>query len=123
MKIGLIEDEPIVLELIAGFVGELGHDVTAAASGERFLDETSRAGAEFDLIVTDFKMPGISGTSLIRELRHRFPTATVVVLSGFAEALSADDEVEGVYAYLGKPARLDELEALLEEIARARRDR
>lgn len=120
MKIGLIDDEPIVLDLIAGFLGELGHDVTRASTGEQFLDDTSRTGADFDLIVTDFKMPGISGTSLIRELHHRFPSVPVVVMSGYAEAFSADDVVAGVHAYLSKPIHLDELEILLEKLARAR---
>lgn len=104
----LVEDEPLVRTSTADMLMDLGYRVIEAASAEEALLLIA-AGAAFDLVVTDHRMPGMSGTDLARSLRERRPDLPILLVSGYAE-------VEGVapdLARLVKPFRKDELAASL----------
>ena len=81
---------------------ELGYVVTSARSGSEALkiaDET-----EFDLIITDFKMPHMNGVQLIASLRERNFKKPVILLSGYAEPLGLSGEATGADAVIQKSA-------------------
>ncbi len=112
MNILLVDDEATVREPLTLFLRELGHQVRAAASGEEALWLLQEAPAE--LVVTDLKMPGLSGIELLRRVRERWPTSEVVLVTGYG---TMDDAVEalrlGAYDFLVKPVRLARLELLV----------
>ena len=104
----LVDDEDLVRASTADMLVELGYRVVEAASAEAAL-RLLAGGLEFDKLVSDQLMPGMSGTELareVRELRHETP---VLIISGYAEA----DSVAPDLVRLPKPFRLDELGAVL----------
>jgi putative two-component system response regulator len=79
-RILLIDDEPVVRDLIAEILEEAGHDVTSAESAEQalLLVETLRP----DLVVSDVVMPGLSGLELLELVRKRRPGVPVLLVTG-----------------------------------------
>ncbi len=124
MDILIIDDEAGVREVLASFLSERGHDVRQASSGEEGVWALEEGPAE--LVITDLKMPGMSGIEVLRRVRERWPAAEVVLVTGFG---TMDDAVEalrlGAYDFLIKPVRLARLEILVrhcEERVRFSRD-
>jgi PAS domain S-box-containing protein len=79
----LVDDDPIVREVIAEHMALAGYAVTAACSGDEALAMLD-AGERVDLVLTDLSMPGIDGLTLAREAQRRRPALPVILLTGFA---------------------------------------
>ncbi len=108
----LVDDEELVRTSTAYMLTELGYCVIEAASGEealRLLD----TGQQFDLLVTDHLMPGISGTDLARRVSNSRPGTAILLVSGYAEL----DQLDPSLARLAKPFRKAELEIALSALA------
>jgi DNA-binding NtrC family response regulator len=117
VRIYLIDDEPIVLSTISGFLSDLGHCVTCATS-VKGLDKIAEQPAT-DLVITDLRVPGSTGLKLIRRIRELLPDTPIVVISGHRAALqNLRDVIEKeAYAFLYKPFSLSELEELLARLS------
>ena len=89
----------------------LGHRVTAVASAEDGL-QAFRPG-QFDALVTDLQLPGMSGLELAEALRRAQPALLVVIASGMGPA--AAPQGGHAFLHLPKPYRVDQLEAILRE--------
>jgi CheY-like chemotaxis protein len=72
-RILVVDDEPMVRALIARVLTDEGYEVVAVANGQAALDAARGAQAEFDLIITNNYMPGLSGAELIQRVRQDFP--------------------------------------------------
>ncbi len=107
----LVDDEELVRASTAAMLSDLGYAVIEAASGEEALRLVD-AGVEFDVVVTDHLMPGITGTDLARTLLSRFPQCPALVVSGYADV----DGMAPDLARLSKPFRLQELAGALAEL-------
>lgn len=84
VRILMAEDQPDVREVLVRILRTAGYDVTAVESGDAAL-ERFRAGAPFDLLITDIVMPGrLQGPALARALRHDVPGLPVLFMSGYA---------------------------------------
>ncbi|MDR0182052.1 response regulator transcription factor [Lysobacter arvi] len=115
-KVALVEDDPDLLEELAGSLGEAEFDVIACPSAEAFW--LVHAHTNFDLVVLDLGLPRESGLSVLRRLRERSDIGVVVLT---ARALPADHALslsEGADAFLSKPVDLHVLEATLRSVAR-----
>jgi CheY-like chemotaxis protein len=77
-KLMVVDDDPVLLNLIGKLLRRAGHDVTGANSGEECL--TLAARERFDVIVTDVMMPGMDGLELTRRLRADPATRDVRIL-------------------------------------------
>jgi CheY-like chemotaxis protein len=110
LRILLVDDDPLVVAGTTGMLEELGHDaIRTAASGEEALALLRRDG-QFDLLLTDHMMPGMSGVELARRARALHPCLPVLLASGFAEL----DSLAGVdWPRLRKPYGLGDLSAAL----------
>ncbi len=109
----LVEDEPLVRMATGELLRDSGFEVSEAASAEEAL-ALFEAGGQFDCVVTDHLMPGITGVELARKLRASHPGLPVMLLSGYAELDSFGSELP----YLGKPYRADDLIAKVGALAR-----
>jgi CheY-like chemotaxis protein len=107
----LVDDEDLVRASTAAMLSDLGYAVVEAASGEESLRLVD-SGVEFDLLVTDHLMPGMTGTDLARTLLERFPRSRVLVVSGYADV----DGIAPDLPRLSKPFRLQELAAALADL-------
>lgn len=104
----VVDDAPDTLEVIQRNLTSRGFRVlTASAVKEalRILDQTS-----VDLVITDYKMPVLSGLDLIKHVRENFPDTEVMMITGHASINGAVDAVKsGAQEYLAKPFTDDEL--------------
>jgi DNA-binding NtrC family response regulator len=107
-RILVVDDEPAQRELISGFLKKQAFDVVVAESGakalELFRQET------IDLILTDQKMPNMSGLDLLQAVRAINPENPVILMTAFGSIEAAVSAIQGgATDYLTKPLNLDEL--------------
>lgn len=93
---------------------ELGYEVTSAASGAEALELASQR--EFDLIVTDYRMPGMDGVALIGALRAREFDKPIILLSGFVRHLGFTNQTTRADFVLQKSS--NETEQLVRAVKR-----
>lgn len=89
------------------------YDVTSAESGVAALALDPGA---FDLVITDLRMPGMSGIELRRHLRERGVAVPMILISSDAD-MGSEALSEGFSDFLGKPISLDRLEAVVAGLA------
>lgn len=116
----VVDDAPQICKALSDVLTASGYAVRTAPSGERALQIMDTA--EFDLIITDLKMSGMSGMDLIARVKERAPHVPVVILSGFGDM---DDVIgamrAGIADYLKKPFSIDEvLEVVRREVKKSR---
>jgi|tagenome__1003787_1003787.scaffolds.fasta_scaffold20981687_3 signal transduction histidine kinase/ActR/RegA family two-component response regulator len=111
-RVLLVEDDDEVAALVSEMLGQLGYDVTRAASGAAALGALAD-GRSVDLIFSDIMMPGgMNGVELAREIKRRRSDIPVLLTSGYSEAAVHDAEAAGIQI-LSKPYHIDELAAAL----------
>ena len=113
LKILLIEDNLVNLDVQTRMLEKIGNQVTIAPSGQDGL-EIYKPG-KFDLVFIDWQMPGIDGVEVARVIRKTPGAPVLVVLSG--HALPGDKEellAHGFDDYLSKPVRIADFRQLLE---------
>jgi len=110
-RILVVDDESMVRSVLRRLLALRGHEVTEAGSGFEGLELASTR--EFDLVITDHGMPGMSGREFAGELRRRGFELPVVLLSGDTHAGTPDDVIGAV---LAKPFRIDEIEAAMRSL-------
>jgi adenylate cyclase len=109
-RVLVVDDEPSVLETIVAILEAEGYRVLAASDVPAALETLGRE--QVDLVLTDLRMEGPSGLSLLAEIRRNWPDTLAVVLTGYASLESAIDALrEGAYDYLVKPCDVHELKA------------
>jgi diguanylate cyclase len=113
----IVDDEPYILTTLAALLGQ-DFDVLTADSAEAAqpLFERSR----IDLVLTDQKMPGMTGVELLEWVRERSPQTVRLLMTGYAELEDAVEAINRgkVYRYLFKPWRADELLQILRDACR-----
>ena len=119
-KVLLAEDDEQVRRLIAGFMAREGLVVTEARDVPSAL---ARLDVEYDVVLTDIRMPGASGDRLVAEVKRRWPATQVIVITGLQDAQVATDALNaGPDRYLFKPFGMPELRGHLAD-ALARREK
>lgn len=116
LDILLVDDEDHLQEVL-GLLLELdGHKVTTAYSGEQALKIA--AESQFDLVVTDLKMPGMSGLDIIKAFKETNPDIRVIMITGYpTEESEAEARRLGVDDYITKPFHMDRMREVLQQIS------
>jgi CheY-like chemotaxis protein len=91
---------------------DCGHAVVEAASGNDALGLLKTRDCDFDLLITDYAMPHLSGTEFLREARILCPDVPALLITGYAEAEMIGDRPDGVEILL-KPFTPAALEAAM----------
>ncbi|WP_293855321.1 PAS domain-containing protein [uncultured Alsobacter sp.] len=110
LRILLVDDEELVRAGMAEMLRELGHSVAEANGGAKALGMLS-SGQDFDILVTDFTMPNMSGVDLARLAGERAPNMPVLVVTGYAGG-----SLDLGFPQLSKPFRQDELSAVIQSL-------
>ena len=123
-KVLLIDDEAIALSNMSHVLEKEGYEVTALKDGEAGIDALRRT--EFDLVLTDLKMPGIDGMGVLQYIRENTPDIPVIMITGHATLDSAVSAMKsGAFHYISKPFRLDEAREIVKsalELSRMRNE-
>lgn len=104
-RILVVDDEASIREVLSKTLALAEYDVDIANDGQSAL-ERLRA-AEYDLLITDLKMPGVDGLTVIREVRRSNPDMPIIIVTGYSTESSAIEAINlGVSGYLTKPFRV-----------------
>jgi PAS domain S-box-containing protein len=117
LRILLVDDEELVRAGTADMLADMGHAVVQAASGAQALGLLGGGG--FDLLVSDYLMPGMTGIELATEARRIAPDLPVLLITGFADMPAGDG---GDVSRLPKPFRRRELARALVQLGAAAGD-
>ncbi|MFP4527220.1 MAG: sigma-54-dependent transcriptional regulator [Candidatus Kapaibacterium sp.] len=116
LNILLIDDEKSQREALAGFLQKQNFNVIVADSGSQGVELFRNDN--IDIVITDFKMPDLSGEDVLRHVREINPIVPVIIMTAFGRIDSAVGLMKtGAFDYLQKPLELDEL---MEIIGRAK---
>ena len=89
-RILIVDDNKMGLSARRSVLEAVGHTVTTAPSGLEAL-ELFNGGGAFDLVVTDYKMPLMTGVELIAEIRKVSPALPIILISGFTDTLGLNE--------------------------------
>jgi signal transduction histidine kinase/DNA-binding response OmpR family regulator len=107
-RILVVDDEKHVLLTLQAILQEDGYRVDIASDGNQAI-EALRA-SHYDLVLTDLKMPGIDGLSVLAEVQKCSPTTVTIMMTGYGSVGSAIEAVHfGAYEYLLKPMEVPEM--------------
>jgi DNA-binding NtrC family response regulator len=110
LRVLVVDDEERMAAVVAAALGRAGYECETCRSGEEALAALDARGA--DVVVTDWKMPGMDGVELLRRVHAKRPTLPVVMLTAFGNVPSAVAAMrEGAFDYVVKPFDNDELRA------------
>ena len=107
-RIMVVDDEQVIRDVLTDFFTGENFVVESMSSGEEALTELENK--HYDLILSDMKMPGISGIELLKQIRDRKLDTLVIIMTGFGTVDTAVAAMKlGAFDYINKPFKLDEL--------------
>lgn len=115
----IIDDEKNIREGLAANFELEDYNVKTAASGKEGLELISKG--DIDLVITDLRMPGISGEEVLNHVVTETPGIPVIILTGHGSIDSAVDAMRhGAYDFLTKPLNLDQLDMIVKRALESR---
>jgi CheY-like chemotaxis protein len=115
----LVEDEAGNREILDEILSDLGYEVIDAADGSSALS-TIQHGAHIDLVLTDYRLPDMTGLDVVRALRKALPHLPVIMLTAYGNIESYFESLSlGVFEYIHKPVDKRDLERIVQMALRA----
>jgi len=119
-EILIVDDEDKIGKLLSGELGAAGHTTRFTTDPKQALEQIRKQAP--DILITDLRMPGMDGVTLLRETRSASPSTDVIVMTAYASLETALETMrEGAYDYIIKPFKTDELLMLVGRIEEKRR--
>jgi len=116
----IVDDEKVVCRSCERILGPDGHDVDSALSGQEALDKIEKK--KYNVVITDLKMPGITGMELLEAVKERYQEVDVIMITGYASIDTAVQAMRlGAFDYIPKPFTPDELKAVVVRALERRR--
>jgi len=113
-QILIVEDEPAMCDLLTSFFSEKAYNVDTVQDGEHAVARLEEH--DYALVITDIKLPGMSGLELLARIRVYWPEVAVIIMTAFSSISSAVEAMKlGAEDYIGKPFQLDELGITVEK--------
>jgi DNA-binding NtrC family response regulator len=113
-RVLIVDDDAGQRSLLDSFLRSQGFETVLADSGERAL-ELLPAG-KFSMMISDVRMPGLTGLETLRRVRPQFPSLPVLLVTAYADIRDAVEAMrDGALNYLAKPIDLDELLATVRQ--------
>jgi DNA-binding NtrC family response regulator len=111
----LAEDDDGNRRIIAEILEDMGYEVIAEAGGSSALSVIKR-GVDIDLVITDYRMPDMSGLDLVMELRRILPNVPVIMMTAYGSIENYFKSMSlGVFEYVNKPIGKDEFERIVKK--------
>jgi two-component system response regulator PilR (NtrC family) len=115
----LVDDEPDIVEILEMVLREEEMDVYTSRSGREALDVLRNRSV--DVVVSDIRMPDLTGVELLREAKQLSPETVFVMMTAFASTETAIEALQhGAFDYLTKPFKMEELKSIVLQALRRR---
>ncbi len=110
------DEETLTYSLYQSFIiSQQDYEVVTAASGEEATEKLSET--EFDLVITDIKMPGMDGLELLSLIKSKYPATEVIVMTAYGSLEKKEEALrKGARFYIEKPFEIKEMKQLVMEI-------
>ena len=109
-RILFVDDEPMIAEMYADMLRYLGYDVEAKTDPLKTLEAFRSRPHDYDLVITDMTMPGMTGEELGKEIMRIRPKTPVILCTGFSERMPEEKAFElGFCAFVMKPVVIGEM--------------
>ncbi len=116
-RVLVVDDEPQIVEMIRLMLEGLGYRVTATVESSEALKHFRDAPDNFDLVITDMTMPGMTGLDLAGEIMAIRPEVPVILCTGFSAVVSAETaEAGGIRAFIMKPIIRKDLAKVIRKV-------
>lgn len=113
-KILIVDDEALVRNFLSETLTRKNYEVTTASNGMKALSQMKEG--HFDLLITDMRMPDLSGLDLLKKAKEISPSMVVIVITAFGSIENAVEAMRlGAFNYLIKPFSPDTIEAVIEK--------
>lgn len=121
-KILIIEDNDTMREGMAAIVGKMKHECESASNGQSGLELL--ATSAFDMVVTDYKMEGMDGLEVLRQVKEKYPATEVLMITAYGTIELAVEAMKlGAVDFITKPFSHDEFRLKIERIVERIRER
>ncbi|MGV1100538.1 response regulator [Thiovibrio sp. JS02] len=108
----VVDDEAIVGKRLKQVFSKIGFEIETYTEAAPAM--AAMAEKPFDVVVTDLKMDGMDGMEVLRRVRSMNPRTQVIIITGYASPETAElAQEQGVFEFLAKPFRLDELKQVI----------
>ncbi|RKX22118.1 MAG: hypothetical protein DRP51_02975 [Candidatus Zixiibacteriota bacterium] len=102
----IVDDEEVMRDFLQDVLENF--NVELACSGEEAISMLNKK--EYDLIITDMKMPGMSGEDVVRFTKEKYPNSKIIIISGYSTLYSVSNALKcGVDAFLSKPFTIKQI--------------
>jgi DNA-binding NtrC family response regulator len=119
LRILFADDEKSLQEFMRSELPRLGHEVTVVPDGRAALKALEKS--TFDAAILDIRMPGVTGIEVLEQLKQVSPDTEAIMMTGHASQDTAIAAVNlGAFAYITKPCKLAEIEAILTKVVEKR---
>jgi DNA-binding NtrC family response regulator len=113
-QILVVDDEEVIRDLLRETFQRKGYSVETAANGNEALQKVEHNG--FDLLVTDIRLPDISGMKVLAEVKKKHSEMGIIMITAYGSIKNAVKAMkQGAYDYITKPFNLDEMELVVEK--------
>jgi PAS domain S-box-containing protein len=103
-RVLLVDDEEMIVEIVGRMLEELGYRVTARTDSRQALEIFQARPDEFDLVITDQTMPGLTGLDLVARILHIRADMPIILCTGYSSIISVETaKAKGVRAFILKP--------------------
>ncbi len=110
----VVEDDPIVRDLVSKELSRLGFEIITASNGDDALERCRSYSGEISLVITDIMMPGMHGIELSRELQKLRPGLKIVAITGYSlQENEQDSEGTGIVTWIQKPFNMNTLSSAI----------
>ncbi len=116
----VVDDEKVALRNLQHILKKAGYATKGTQSGRKALKLVEEY--DFDLVLTDLKMPHVDGMALLRHVKRIKPDTEVIMITGYATVDSAIESMKaGAYHYIAKPFKIEEVRKTVEQAMEKRR--
>lgn len=111
-KILIVDDNPNMSSLLSEMLEVFDYQSVRAGDGNEALNELK--SNDFSMVITDMRMPNMTGLELLKEVKSKYPKVPVVIISGYSSSqIEAQTELSQADGFLGKPLMMSDIEKLL----------
>lgn len=111
----IVDDNPNMSSLLSDMLEVFDYPSVRASDGQQALDELDKQ--DFAMIITDMRMPNMTGLELLKQAKNKHPKLPVVLISGYS-VVEFESDIEGTKpdGFLAKPFMMSDIEKLLNSL-------